>query len=81
MFFLAFLPQFVVVEQGGVTTQLLVFGLLFILFGTLATLTVALAAGAIGGFLRRNPAVRQWQGKVAGTILCALGIRLALQER
>lgn len=81
MFFLAFLPQFVVVEQGGIAMQLLVFGLLFILFGTLATLAVALAAGAIGGFLRRNPAVRKWQGKIAGTILCGLGARLALQER
>ena len=37
--------------------------------------------GKVGSFLRRNPAVLRWQGKVAGTIYCALGVRLALQER
>ena len=31
--------------------------------------------------LRRHPAVVRWQGKVVGAIYCAVGIRLALQER
>ena len=32
-------------------------------------------------FCRRNPTVVKWQGKVVGGIYCALGVRLALQER
>lgn len=81
MFFLAFLPQFVVPDQGDIALQLLVLGLLFVLVGTAATLLVAVGAGAISGVLRRNPAIRRWQGKVVGTLYCALGVRLAFQQR
>ncbi|MEO3415789.1 LysE family translocator [Roseovarius sp. CAU 1744] len=81
MFFLAFLPQFVDPALGRIAGQLTVFGLLFVFMGTLATLTIALAAGRVGRFLRRNPCVQRWQSKVVGSIYCALGIRLAFQER
>ena len=37
--------------------------------------------GGLGTFLRRNPMVLKWQGKVVGSIYCALGVRLAFQER
>lgn len=81
MFFLAFLPQFVDPALGSVASQLLVLGLLFVLIGTVATLIVALAAGHVGGILRRNPGIQRWQSKIVGSIYCALGIRLALQDR
>ena len=81
LFFLAFLPQFVDPARGTVALQLTVLGLLFIIMGTLATMIVALAAGRVSAFLRANPAIRRWQGKVVGTVYCALGVRLALQER
>jgi threonine/homoserine/homoserine lactone efflux protein len=41
----------------------------------------AVSAAGLGSFLRRNPAVVRWQGKVVGGIYCALGMRLALQQR
>ena len=44
-------------------------------------LAVAISAGGVGAFLRRNPIVLRWQGKVVGGIYCALGVRLALQEK
>jgi threonine/homoserine/homoserine lactone efflux protein len=81
MFFLAFLPQFVVPEQGHVASQLLVFGILFVLAGTFATMLAAIGAGTIGRFLRRKPQIQKWQGKVIGTLYCGLGIRLALQQK
>lgn len=81
LFFLAFLPQFVRPENGLVSLQLFVLGLLFVLMGLLSTLVTAVAAGRVGAFLRRNPVVLRWQGKVVGGIYCALGIRLALQEK
>ena len=81
MFFLAFLPQFVKPENGAVSLQLLILGVLFVLMGLLSLIVVAVAAGKVGGFLRRNPAVVRWQGKVVGGIYCGLGVRLALQER
>ncbi|MEO1200615.1 MAG: LysE family translocator [Pseudomonadota bacterium] len=81
LFFLAFLPQFVVPENGMVALQLTTLGILFVLMGLLSTVVFALGAGGIGTFLRHNPVVLRWQGKVVGSIYCALGVRLALQER
>lgn len=81
LFFLAFLPQFVALENGAVGWQLAILGVLFVAMGLFSTMVVAVFAGVVGGLLRRNPGVMRWQGKVVGTIYCALGIRLALQER
>lgn len=81
LFFLAFLPQFVRPENGSVALQLTVLGVVFILLGLVSTVVYAVSAGRLGNFLRNNPAVLKWQGKVVGGIYCALGIRLALQER
>ena len=81
LFFLAFLPQFVRPENGSVVLQLTVLGIVFVLLGLLSTVVFAVSAGSLGNFLRRNPKVLKWQGKVVGSIYCALGARLALQER
>lgn len=81
LFFLAFLPQFVHPENGMVWFQLTQLGLIFVLLGLVSTVVFAVGAAGLGRFLRRNPTVLKWQGKVVGGIYCALGIRLALQER
>lgn len=81
LFFLAFLPQFVRPENGSVALQLMVLGIVFVLLGLLSTVVFAVSAASLGNFLRRNPVVLKWQGKVVGGIYCALGVRLALQER
>jgi len=81
LFFLTFLPQFVTPETGNVALQLTILGVLFALIGFLSTLVCSITAGPLGAFLRRNPTVLKWQGKVVGSIYCALGVRLALQER
>ncbi|MDD1526131.1 lysine transporter LysE [Bradyrhizobium sp. WBOS7] len=81
LFFLAFLPQFVRPEHGSVTIQLAILGIVFVLLGLLSTVVFAVGAGRLDNLLRRHPAVVKWQGKVVGTIYCAVGVRLALQER
>ncbi len=81
LFFLAFLPQFVHPENGMVWLQLTQLGLIFVLLGLVSTVVFAVGAAGLGRFLRRNPTVLKWQGKVVGGIYCTLGIRLALQER
>lgn len=81
LFFLAFLPQFVRPENGAVFMQLITLGTLFALIGFVSTLTFALGAGGLGRFLQRHPTALKWQGKVVGSIYCALGLRLALQQR
>jgi threonine/homoserine/homoserine lactone efflux protein len=81
LFFLAFLPQFVHPEHGLVMLQLTILGAVFVLLGLFSTVVFAVSAAGLGHFLRRNPAVLKWQGKVVGGIYCALGVRLALQQR
>lgn len=81
LFFLAFLPQFAAPEKGFVVMQLIILGVVFALLGFVSTIVYSFAAGGLGAFLRRNPAVLRWQGKVVGGVYCALGVRLALQER
>ncbi|MCB1385727.1 MAG: LysE family translocator [Nitratireductor sp.] len=81
LFFLAFLPQFVEPENGSLALQLTAFGVIFVLLGLFSTVVFAVCAGGLGNFLRRNPAVVKWQGRAVGSVYCALGVRLALQER
>src|SRR5262245_50536862 len=81
LFFLAFLPQFVRPEHGLIALQLAILGLVFVFLGLISTVIFAVSAGRLGTFLRRSPTVLKWRGKVAGRIYCALGIRLALQDR
>ena len=81
LFFLAFLPQFVRPENGSVLVQLSILGMLFVFLGLLSTVVFAVTAGGLGSFLRRHPTVLKWQGKVVGGIYCAVGVRLAMQER
>ncbi|MER9405984.1 LysE family translocator [Mesorhizobium caraganae] len=81
LFFLAFLPQFVRPENGSVMLQLMTLGIVFVLLGLFSTVVFAVSAGRLGTFLRRNPSVVRWQGKVVGGIYSALGVRLALQQR
>ena len=81
LFFLAFLPQFVRPEIGSITLQLIILGIIFVGLGFVSTIVFAVGASGLGNFLRRNPSVMKWQGKVVGGVYCALGVRLALQER
>lgn len=76
LFFLAFLPQFVVAAQGAVPVQLGLLGLLFtaqaaLLFGLLGWFS-----GGVGAWLNRRPAVGPWLDRLAGTVFIGLGVRM-----
>jgi threonine/homoserine/homoserine lactone efflux protein len=78
LFFLAFLPQFVAPDRGGVWSQALVLGLVFIGLGLVTDSLYALAAGTVGGVLRRRRnAVRHG----SGAAFIALGVTAALAKR
>ncbi len=78
LFFLSFLPQFVVASQGNASWQTAQLGLVFtaqacVLFGLLGYFS-----GAVGKWLNRRPRAGLWLDRVAGTIFIALGLRLIL---
>ncbi len=80
LFFLAFVPQFVSVERGGVALQFAVLGLTFCITGTAVNLAVGLASGRIARVLRERRSVQRVLDRVVGVVFIALGIRLALAE-
>ena len=78
VFFLAFLPQFVDVERGSVTVQIVVLGVVFIVLGLLSDGTYALAASAIGGMLRRSVRARRAERYVSSGVYVGLGVTTAV---
>lgn len=76
LFFLSFLPQFVVASQGQVEGQLGLLGLLFtaqavVLFGLLGWFS-----GSVGAWLNRRPSAGLWLDRLAGTVFVGLGVRM-----
>ncbi len=76
LFFLSFVPQFVVPSQGAVAWQMAALGITFtvqaaVLFGLLGFF-----AGAVGQWLTRRPRAGLWLDRVAGTVFIGLGVRL-----
>jgi threonine/homoserine/homoserine lactone efflux protein len=78
LFFLAFLPQFVAPDRGGVWSQALVLGLVFVGLGLVTDSLYALAAGTIGGLLRRRRSAVRYS---SGIVFIALGATAALAKR
>jgi threonine/homoserine/homoserine lactone efflux protein len=77
LFFLSFLPQFVVPAQGPVGLQLGVLGLVFTAQAALLFGLLGFFAGSIGAWLQRTPRATLWLDRLAGVIFVGLGLRLA----
>jgi threonine/homoserine/homoserine lactone efflux protein len=77
VFFLAFLPQFVRPERGGVFIQFAVLGLVLATLGVIGDSIVALIAGRTG----RKMSAGAWRERLTGSVLVALGVRLAFIRR
>jgi threonine/homoserine/homoserine lactone efflux protein len=78
VFFLAFVPQFVDVDAGNTTTQLIALGITFILLGLVTDSVYALAAGWIGTRLRTSPSASRRSETAAGVTYIGLGLTTAL---
>lgn len=76
LFFLSFLPQFVVPAQGELGLQLGVLGLVFTLQAALLFGLLGYFAGTIGAWLQRQPRAGLWLDRVAGTVFVGLGVRM-----
>ncbi len=81
IFFLAFLPQFVVEGAGPVWAQLFLHGSLIIVVAAFIEPPLILAGDRLTNSLRNNPRFGLWLDRSLGAIFLGLGIRLALEER
>jgi threonine/homoserine/homoserine lactone efflux protein len=81
MFFLAFLPQFVVQGAGPVPAQLFLHGCLVITVAAFIEPVIILSGDRLTRTLRSNRQLSVWLDRTLGALLIALGVRLAFQQR
>ncbi|MBB1248275.1 LysE family translocator [Rhizobium sp. G21] len=81
IFFLAFLPQFVDAGAGfPVWLQLAILGSAVNLIFTSADIVCVLFAGLVTERLKRSSGAQKLMRRAGGTVLCGLGVNLALQR-
>jgi len=80
IFFLAFLPQFVVAGAGPVWAQLFLHGSLIIVVAAFIEPPLILAGDKLTNRLRSTPRIGLWLDRSLGAIFIGLSIRLALDE-
>ncbi|MFD2190831.1 LysE family translocator [Pistricoccus aurantiacus] len=81
IFFLAFLPQFVVAGAGPMSAQLFLHGALIIAIAALIEPSLVIAGARLAAALRHNRRLATWLDRGLGGLFIGLGIRLALSER
>jgi threonine/homoserine/homoserine lactone efflux protein len=79
VFFLTFLPQFVVPDEHA-TMQFLLLGSISVAMNSLADLAVAFFAAPLARTMARNPRFRQGQQIFCGSALVSLGAYVALSD-
>ena len=80
LFFLSFIPQFVVRGNGHVFLQFIALGTISVVMNTTADLIVIALAGPLGEKIRSSATFRRRQRTVTGAIMIGLGTYLATSE-
>lgn len=80
LFFLSFLPQFVVPGNGSVGLQLAGLGIAFTIQAAILFSLLGYYSGAIGQWLKRKPKAGAILDRVAGTVFILLGLRLIVSR-
>lgn len=80
LFFLSFIPQFVVRGEGHVFLQFVTLGTISVVLNTTADLIVIALAGPLGERIRSSATFRRRQRTATGAIMIGLGTYLATSE-
>ena len=80
MFFLAFLPQFVVASRGNTAWQIVQLGAIFTLQAAVLFGLLGYFAGSIGQWLARHAGAGLWLDRIAGGVLAGLGLKLLVSR-
>jgi len=81
LFFLAFLPQFVDPASPHPTRDLVFLGVLYAALALPIKTAVGIAAGSLSQRILQQPGAIRWMNRLSGTVLVALGLRLAATQR
>jgi threonine/homoserine/homoserine lactone efflux protein len=78
LFFLAFLPQFTNIEQGGLVEQTLLLGFMFIAITVIVFTVIALISSSLRDFLIGSPRVQKVMHRVTALVLLGLALHLVI---
>jgi len=76
LFFLSFLPQFIIAERGHIGWQTAQLGIVFTAQAALLFGLLGYFSGSVGQWLQRHARAGIWLDRLAGTIFVALGVRM-----
>lgn len=80
IFFMAFLPQFVVEGAGPIAFQFLFHGIVMVVVGLLLQTPLILLGSRIAEKLKGNRRIGTWMDRCLGAVFIALGVRLAISK-
>ncbi len=81
IFFLAFLPQFVSVQNGNVPLQMIILGLIFMGLTIILFSLIGIAGNILSEKLLNNPKIVKYMNILTSFVLVSLGVKLALSQR
>ena len=81
IFFLAFLPQFVTLENGNIPMQMIVLGLVFMLMTIVVFSGIGIAGNLLSKKLLEKPSIVKYMNILTSFVLISLGLKLALSSR
>lgn len=81
IFFLAFLPQFVIPENGSIIAQFYQLGALMVLVTLVVFGAVAIAAGSLGSWIKGSPRTQVRLNRISGIVFVSLAFKLASAEK
>lgn len=81
LFFMAFLPQFVVPGAGSIESQLLLHGILVVVISGIVEPPIIIIADHMSHRVRNSLSIGRWMDRCLGILLIGLGIRLAISKQ
>lgn len=81
LFFLAFFPQFINYDNGHVSIQMLIYGVLFLVQTLVIFTLISVFAGRVGSFLRQSPTLSKRINMIQGTLFTLIGLKIAFSQK
>ncbi len=81
LFFLALLPQFVVLDAAPLAPRLILLGIISVTLNTLADVVIVAVSAPLGRYLRRHRGFQRRLSQASGLTMIGLGVFLAAAKR
>lgn len=81
IFFLAFLPQFVSVQNGNIPLQMIELGIVFMILTIFVFSGIGIAGNMLSSKLLQKPSIVKYMNILTSFVLVSLGLKLAFSQR